>query len=726
MDGWLSKMVGMLGAKSEPSMRKAFLLAKQASDRQTASNPLIDPSQNCFYAGLEMAEILADLNQDESTILAAINYRAVREQIVSLERIETEFGAEVVNLIAGVQKMAAISSVVHPRPAEAFGDKDRQIENIRKMLVAMIDDVRIALLKLAERTWAIRAAKNQPQSRKEKVAREAFDIYAPLAHRLGIGQIKWELEDVAFRYLSPNEYKKIAKLLDERRLDRDDYIENVIVLLQKNLFAVGIDAAITGRAKHIYGIWRKMQSKNVGFDQVHDVRAVRILVSESRECYAALGVAHSLWRHIPNEFDDYIATPKRNGYKSIHTAVIGPEQKVLEVQIRTHQMHREAEFGVCSHWHYKGAEKDATSVNYEEKIAWLRQVLQWHEELGDPGTFTEAFRLHSEPDRIYILTPAGHVVELGFGATPLDFAYRVHTEIGHHAIGAIVDGHNVALNSRLDMGSRVEILTSDSATPKREWLNPALGYVASPKTKSKIQQWFKLQDKSKNLAAGRYALSKELSSLALTELDLDGLVASLDYGSVDQLYASLGAGEVGLAEIINVLQSQLHESENIGDSTGQLVQKHRTDSHSPSRKISEHKPQIGECCEPEAGDECAGYITPEGGLSIHRADCPVLIERREQEPERLIDVHWRQAEECYCAYVTIVAFDRTGLLRDIATVLTNEGANVISLSSNTLLSSNMVNMNLTMEVKDLNSLSRVFTKLRQLPNLVEVKRIMAN
>ncbi len=383
-----------------------------------------------FHTGLQMAEILADLKLDQDSLIAAIVYRAVREGKATLESAAEHFGPVVAKLIEGVLRMAAISESLNPRKSMVLGSQT-QVDNLRRMLVAMVDDVRVALIKLAERTCAIRAVKNATEERRNRVAREVADIYAPLAHRLGIGHIKWELEDLSFRYLEPQQYKQIATLLHERRLDREQYIADVMQQLRDELTATGIKSDLSGRAKHIYSIWRKMQRKGLEFSQIYDVRAVRVLVPEVRDCYTALGIVHTLWRHIAREFDDYIANPKENGYRSLHTAVIGPEGKVLEVQIRTHAMHEEAELGVCAHWRYKGTDVKSASNHYEEKISWLRQVLEWHEELGDIGGLADQLRVDIEPDRVYVFTPDGHAIDLPKGATPLDFAYRVHTEIGH-------------------------------------------------------------------------------------------------------------------------------------------------------------------------------------------------------------------------------------------------------------------------------------------------------
>ncbi len=460
---WLESIQQQHDVKDPETLGRALALAKQLSDEAIANRTYW--SIDSVQMGIEMTQILLDLRLDTASLVAAMLYRAVREGRVSLQKVEREFGAEVAKLIEGVLRMAAISAIQNSTDEVVLGQRQAQVDNLRKMLVSMIDDVRVALIKLAERTSAIRAVKDGPEDKRRSVAEEVFNVYAPLAHRLGIGHLKWELEDLAFRYLQPEQYKKIARLLDEKRLARQDYIENVVDTLRQEILNFGIRCDVYGRAKHIYSIWRKMNRKNLDFSQIYDIRAVRILVPELRDCYAALGIVHSLWRHIPNEFDDYIANPKENGYRSLHTAVFGPEGKVLEVQIRTHAMHEDAELGVCAHWLYKGTDTKAKDQGYEQKIAWLRQVLEWHEELDDLPELVGELRADINPDRIYVFTPEGHVVDLPPKATPIDFAYRVHTEVGNKCRGAKVNGRIVPLTYLLKNGEQVEILTNAKAHP---------------------------------------------------------------------------------------------------------------------------------------------------------------------------------------------------------------------------------------------------------------------
>ena len=559
LEAWLDHAVSVDLALDREALKEACEFAREAEQQSNAKKNLWAEGSGSFSTGLEIAEILADLKLDQDSLVAAVLYRGVREGQIELAAVGQRFGPVVAKLIDGVQRMAAISASLSPRQSMVMGTQG-QVENLRKMLVAMVDDVRVALIKLAERTCAIRAVKTADDEKRNRVAREVFDIYAPLAHRLGIGHIKWELEDLSFRYLEPDQYKQIAKLLHERRLDRERFISDVMTQLKDELQATGVDADISGRAKHIYSIWRKMQRKGLEFSQIYDVRAVRVLVPEMRDCYTALGIVHTLWRHIPKEFDDYIANPKENGYRSLHTAVIGPEGKVLEVQIRTHSMHEEAELGVCAHWRYKGTDVKSGSNHYEEKISWLRQVLEWHEELGDIGGLAEQLRVDIEPDRVYIFTPDGHAIDLPKGATPLDFAYRVHTEIGHNCRGAKINGRIVPLNYSLQTGEQVEIITSKHGTPSRDWLNPNLGYVTTSRARAKIVHWFKLQARDQNVAAGKTLIERELNRLGLPAVDFDKLAEKANMKTAEDMFAALGAGDLRQAHLVNLAQ-QLVEPE---------------------------------------------------------------------------------------------------------------------------------------------------------------------
>jgi GTP pyrophosphokinase len=640
--------------------------------------------------------------------------------------VSQRFGPVVAKLIDGVLRMAAISASLSPRQSMVLGAQG-QVENLRKMLVAMVDDVRVALIKLAERTCAIRAVKTADDEKRNRVAREVFDIYAPLAHRLGIGHIKWELEDLSFRYLEPDQYKQIAKLLHERRLDRERFISDVMSQLKNELQATGVDADISGRAKHIYSIWRKMQRKGLEFSQIYDVRAVRVLVPEMRDCYTALGIVHTLWRHIPKEFDDYIANPKENGYRSLHTAVIGPEGKVLEVQIRTHAMHEEAELGVCAHWRYKGTDVKSGSNHYEEKISWLRQVLEWHEELGDIGGLAEQLRVDIEPDRVYIFTPDGHAIDLPKGATPLDFAYRVHTEIGHNCRGAKINGRIVPLNYSLQTGEQVEIITSKHGTPSRDWLNPNLGYVTTSRARAKIVHWFKLQARDQNVAAGKTLLERELNRLGLPQVDFDKLAEKANMKTAEDMFAALGAGDLRLAQLVNLAQ-QLVEPER-GNEQLELIPRKAT-GYKPGKRgdiqiqgVGNLMTQMAGCCQPLPGDAIVGYITQGRGVSIHRQDCASVLQLAGREPERIIQVSWGPVPVLtYPVDIVIRAYDRSGLLRDVSQVLLNERINVLAVNTRSNKEDNTALMSLTIEIPGLDALGRLLGRISQLPNIIETRR----
>ena len=680
----------------------------------------------CYRIGLQMVDILVELRADGAMLPAAVLYRSVREGHLSLLEVEREFGAETARLIEGVLRMAAIGAVLHPTRKAVLGQHDGQLDNVRKMLVAMVDDVRVALLKLAERTVVIRAVKDDEESRRQKVAREVFDIYAPLAHRLGVGQLKWELEDLSFRYLQPGAYKKIARLLDEKRLDREHYIENVINQLNQQLEKFDIaHADVQGRAKHIYSIWRKMQKKHLDFYEVYDVRAVRILVQDLRDCYAALGVVHSLWQHVPKEFDDYIANPKENGYQSLHTAVVGPERKMLEVQIRTVEMHEDAELGVCAHWRYKeGGKRDRRGENYEQKIAWLRQVLEWHDELGDASidNMVADLRRQDGDQRVYVFTPEGHVLDLEAGATPVDFAYQIHTEVGHRCRGAKVNGHIVPLHYELKTGEQIEILTGKSGGPSRDWLTPSLGYVKTASARARIQQWFKRQDRGTHLVQGRQILDKELTRLALDHIDLDALAPQLNLKAGEDVLVALGAGDLRIAQVVNQAQEL-----SAGTRQQELFVPARPRDSGPAditiQGVGNLMTHIAACCQPIPGDPVMGYITQGRGVTVHRASCPNLLAMQAEDPERVIEVSWGQADRiAYPVDVFIRAWDRQGLLRDLLSVMANERVNVTAAHTESHLHDNTATMLLTIEISTLGNLGKVLAKLDQLPGVLEVRR----
>ncbi len=735
LDAWLARIEARVALHDVAALKRACEFAETIDRENSAQENTWSARSSSFLTGLAMADILADLKLDQESLTAAVLYRGVREGKTTQALIEKEFGPDIAHLIEGVLRMAAISQVINPARKIQFGQNQQQLDNVRRMLVAMIDDVRVALIKLAERTYAIREIKDASPERRQRVAREIFDIYAPLAHRLGIGHIKWELEDLSFRYLEPEAYKNIAELLDEKRLQRDEYIQNVIRTVKDMLGKMGMEADVTGRAKHIYSIWRKMQRKKISFNEVYDVRAVRILVPEVRDCYAALGVVHSLWKHIPREFDDYIATPKENGYRSLHTAVIGPAGKPLEVQIRTFSMHEEAELGVCAHWVYKegaqaakGAGKDA---GYEGKIAWLRQVLEWHEDMGDSqlDDFAEQLNHAIHDERIYVFTRDGHVIDMQSGATPLDFAYHVHTEIGNACRGAKVNGRIVPLNYRLQTGEQVEIMTTKGGGPSRDWLSSSLGYLNTSRAQAKVRHWFKLQDRDKNIAEGRGLLEREFERLALPlqRSELDNIATRLNVRTGEDVLAGLGAGDIRAAQVINLLGVRVEASSPQQELLPQEVMARPRQRMGNSPVIIEGVGNLlthfAGCCKPIPGEPIVGYVTHGRGVSVHSRGCPEFLRLEAEEPDRVISVQWNQSESTvYPVDIHVRAWDRTGLLRDITNVLANEHVNVTGVQTRSDKSDGTATMLITVEVGSLNVLGRLLAKIEQQPNVIGARR----
>jgi GTP pyrophosphokinase len=692
------------------------------------SDQLWAATVSSFHTGLEMATILVELHLlDQDSLVAAILYRAVREGRLSLLTVKDEYGDKVSSLIENVLQMAVISTLRTDSEDDVFGHAaTQQASKVREMLVSIIDDVRVALIKIAERTCAIRALKTATDEKRLRVAREIFDVYAPLAHRLGIGQLKWELEDLAFRYLETDEYMRIARLLDERRMDRQLYIEELIDTLGKELDEAGIKGEIAGRAKHIYSIWKKMHRKGVGFSQIYDIRAVRVLVPTIADCYTVLGIVHSHWRNIPNEFDDYITSPKENDYRSLHTAVIGPHRKILEIQIRTKEMHEEAEYGVCSHWRYKGTDIKPTANSYEDKISWLRQVLEWHEELEE-GPVSELLSRDNATDRVYVFTPEGHVVDLAAGSTPLDFAYRVHTSVGHRCRGAKINGKIVPLNTPLQTSDQVIILTGKQEAPSRDWLSPALHYLHTTRARAKVQQWFRKQNHEKNALAGKAILDREIRQLNLKHVDLESLAAKFNKHGADGLYAAIGSGDIGIEQATNSMMSQLD--------MGQKSEKPRLLPVKASRYaesevyiygVGNLLTHIAGCCKPIPGDQISGYITNGRGVSVHRKDCGNLLRLQAKESKRVLEVHWgEEPKQAYPVNVMMDAYDRSGLLRDVSAVLDKAGLNVLAMETKSAQDNDgvSVQMNMTIEVSTIDQLSRVMARLREIPNMTHVQRL---
>ena len=702
-------------------IEKASQLAQSAhaGQRRVSGEPY-------FQHSLAVADILTQTGMDYETVAAALLHDVVEDSEINLDQIRKQFGDSIANLVDGVTKMLLIQTFKVGEESSKKEKKERvQAESLRKMLLAMVEDVRVVLIKLADRVHNMRTLSVFSESKQKRIASETLDIYAPLANRLGMWQLKWELEDLSFRYLEPEMYKNIAKMLDERRVDREAYINDFLNTLQTELTKVHVNAEITGRSKHIYSIYRKMQRKDIDYHQVYDTRGVRVLVDTIPECYTVLGVVHSFWRHIPGEFDDYIATPKQNNYQSIHTAVFGPEGKVVEIQIRTHQMHQDNELGVASHWRYKeGTDYDA---GFERKISWLRQLLDWKDDVGDANEFIDQLKSDAFEDRIYVFTPKGNVVDLVDGATPLDFAYHIHTEVGHRCRGAKVNGHMVPLTYRLKTGEQIEVLTVKRGEPSRDWVNPELGYLRTSRARGKVLHWFKMQNFDNNVTDGRAILEKELNRLGLSEVNLEKLSRKLEYPKLDDFLAAIGRNDLKISRIVRLIQDIRHEQHPQPVIQPRQPTQNRSGSGDVTiAGVGDLLTQIARCCKPVPGDEVTGYITKGRGVSIHRKDCANILRYINQSPERLIDVEWAHKEggeaQAYPVDIQIQAFDRQGLLSDVAALLSNEKVNIIAVNTLSDKKSHTASMVLTMEIEDLSSLSRLLHKISDLPNVLEVKR----
>lgn len=666
-----------------PSLTAAGEVARQAQLATPALNRVWTREVSCLHSGLEMVEILAEFQLDTTALQAGLLYRAVREGRLALSQIEQQFGAEVSGLIEQVQRMAVVSTLRNDSSAEVFGDQgSRQAGKIRQMLVSLIDDVRVPLIKLAERTCAIRAVKSADTNKQLRVAREIFDIYAPLADRLGIGHLKWELEDLAFRYLEPDDYKAIAKLLAEKRSQRQDYIDEVVATLKEQLAAADIAGEISGRAKHIYSIWRKMQRKEVGFSQVYDIRAVRVLVPSVADCYTLLSWVHANWRAIPKEFDDYIAHPKENGYRSLHTAVVGPDNKVVEIQIRTFDMHRESELGVCAHWRYKSGDGDPAARDYESKIEWLRQVLSWQQQLESQAGGPTVAGVNDQ--RVYVFTPEGHVVDLPRGSTPLDFAYHIHTDIGHRCRGAKVNGRLVALTTELATADRVEIITAEQGAPSRDWLRSTMGYLASSRAREKISQWFRRQRHTQALEEGEKLWQRAWKEAGRPRIDLDELAPSFNKVSERGLLIALGSGELHAAQLLRHAQGpkQLPASK----ARAKLAY---APAALPLVGLEGMLHRLAGCCAPQPGCAVGGFITQGRGVSVHRAECKNFKQLCSVEPERVLAISWAQTEQVGetsrqlsdSVRLDLAYVDRTGLLLAVTALLNENGSNIIDVET---------------------------------------------
>jgi len=688
---------------------------------------LLGTGEPALEHALGIVSSLAALRLDAETRIAGILFAVPQYLADSRDKLSAEFSPAVAALVDGLAKLNQLRIVTRALAGQETGAAhSSQAEVLRKMLLAMVEDIRVVLVRLASRTQTLRFLARSPDTLRRPYAQETLDIFAPLANRLGIWQLKWEMEDYAFRYLEPELYLKIASMLDEKRDEREGFIADALSALDAELRAAGVRAEVQGRPKHIYSIYSKMRGKGLDFSELYDVRALRVLVDSVKDCYTALGIVHNLWTPIPKEFDDYISRPKGNDYRSLHTAVFGSDGRALEVQIRTHEMHRHAELGVAAHWRYKeaGAGRPASVPRpdpFDEKIAWLRQVLAWRDDVVESVDWVEQFKQAALDDTVYVLTPQGRVLDLPRGSTPVDFAYQLHTDLGHRCRGAKVDGVMVPLNYKLANGQRVEIVAAKTGGPSRDWMNPALGYIHSSRARNKARQWFNTQALAETVAQGRALVERELQREGMTGANLDRLAQQLGYARSDDLFAAAGREEVGA----KMLQTALR---------GGPPAEPAEEAFLPGKSKANAKDggilvvgmdklltQLAKCCRPAPPDAIAGFVTRGRGVSIHRRNCRDLQRLAELQPERMIDAAWGQQKDgVFSVDIVVQAHDRTGLLRDISEVLSREKINVTGV--NTQSKQHMAYMSFTVEISDLEQLQRTLALVREVQGVLTASR----
>jgi GTP pyrophosphokinase len=674
---------------------------------------------------LGAASILIGMNMDHETVSATLLHAVPAYVTDWHESMTTKFGSNIVRLIEGIARMEQIRQFSEMQStASASGRKEddiEQIESLRKMLLAMVEDIRVVLIKLAERTQTMRNLYGATAEQQLRIARETQGIFAPLANRLGVWQVKWELEDLSLRYLEPDLYKKVARLLDEKRVDRERYIADIVAQLQAELASASIKAEVSGRPKHINSIINKMKRKGVDFNALYDVRAVRILVADVKDCYAALGLVHNLWKPISGEFDDYIAHPKSNGYKSLHTALIGPRGLAMEVQIRTHEMHHNSELGVAAHWRYKEGKR--SDASFDAKIVWLRQILEWKEDVAERGDLLEQFKNELFHDQVYVLTPQGKVIDLPKGATPVDFAYTLHTDLGHRTRGAKVDGSIVPLNYKLQNGQCVDILTAKQGAPSRDWLNPTLGYLQSSRARAKVRHWFRYQSFDENVSQGRAQLDRELNRLGLVAMNQEKISQRLHFNKLEDFLAAIGRGDVTSHQIATVIQDEMpskmaepvkallsKSAAHLGTVQGILIE-----------GVDNLLTKMAKCCQPAPPDSIVGYVTRDHGVTVHRRDCLSMLRLPESRRDRMLNAQWGNDKGArFAADIEIEANDRRGLLRDITELFAHEKVNVTKV--NTQSEDDYAHMSFSVEIADLGQLSRLLGLLNQVENVISARR----
>lgn len=712
-------------------LQRAYDLSrKQHADQERASGePYVSHCES-------VAAILAEMHVPPAVVAAGLLHDIVEDTEVALKDLKRDFGEEISNLVQAVTKLDSLPRVSRsdrPDVESSNGQEDGQpqeeeytgwradlaSENLRRTFLAMADDPRVVLIKLADRLHNMRTLHYLPSEKQKRIARETMDLFAPLASRLGIWQIKWDLEDLSFRYLEPTIYRDIANKLDERRSEREREMNTIISRINDVMQQAGIKAEITGRPKHIYSIYRKMKRKKIPFNQLHDIRGVRIIVPTEKECYASVGIIHSNWRPLPGEFDDYIAAPKPSLYQSIHTAVVYDDGNTLEVQIRTPDMHRNAEFGIASHWRYKEGKK--RDKDFERRVTYLRQMLEWQQDVESAQEFVDGLKTDVFGDRVYVFTPRGDIIDLPAGATPIDFAYNIHTEVGHRCRGAKVNGRLVSLDHKLKTGDQVEILTAKRGGPSRDWLNENLELVKTKRARSKIRRWFKRQERDKNIESGQSLLQREITRLDMgDDFDFDDLAGTFRYDTADDLFEAVGCGDISVGRVVNALVT-IKDGDPAGFPTPSEEEISReTSGDVKVLGLKGLRNQLAGCCNPTPGDEIVGYITRGRGATIHRRDCPNILNM--DDKERLVEVSWGSPERTFPVPVKIKAYDRDGLTRDIANLLSNNNIRLSDLKVDVDHSRGEAVFNLVIGVRNVTELRRILDLLERLHNVYEARR----
>ncbi len=747
IEGLLKQLPEYYRPSDKELIQRAYYLAKKVHrpQKRASGEPYV---MHC----LAVASILAELQVPPAVVAAGLLHDTVEDTEVTLADLQRDFGGEITNLVDGVTKLTNLPRVSkqerhfsetkdpeteasqntsadvsrekinddedYPKPTLLGRTPDMASETLRKTFLAMDDDIRVVLIKLADRLHNMRTLGFMPDHKRKRIAKQTLEIFAPLANRMGIWQIKWELEDLSFRHTEPEKYKEIASHLDSRREIRERQIKSIVIGLEKILAREGIKAKVFGRPKHIYSIYRKMMSKNKPFEMVRDVRAVRVLVPSVPDCYSTLGLIHTHWRPLPNEFDDYIAAPKENYYQSLHTAVIHDDGRPIEIQIRTEEMHESAEYGIASHWRYKEGGSSQSS-SYNQRIDDIRRMMEWRTDVEDATEFVESMKTDVFQDRVYIFTPNGDIIDLPAGSTPIDFAYHIHTDVGHRCRGAKVNGKLVPLSYELKTGEQVSILTAKRGGPSRDWLNANLGLVKTQRAKSKMRVWFRKQNREQNIIQGRTLLEKELQRIGVKEkTNFEKLAREMGYRSVEDLSLALGHGDLSINAIIPQLPDDEQETEELLPSTKSPVSGTEATDAIKVVGLKGLLTHVAKCCNPTPGDEIVGYITRGRGASIHRSDCPNIL--RTNDRERLVKVSWGSQERTYPVPIHVTAFDRSGLFGDISHVLSNDGVNIID--ANVKVDKGIAEIRLVIEVIDIKELSRLLARIENIPNVLEAQR----